>query len=403
MREITQEVARRYLLGRQGLWPGRRWQGKEGAAEALRALGAVQMDPVSVIHRSHDLVLLSRVVDYQPVLLDQLLYSERRFFDYGAHLDIYPMAELPYWRQHMVRRAKEVQDHVRVRGYEQMLDQVLEEIQVRGPLCSRDIVDDRRVNSYRSQKGSGVALYLLWLSGVMMTHSRKGIERRYDLTERIAPSDLLWQADEAAVAAWSELAALEKEGLCTPTAWGQHVRYRRHGVSWSAAERARATERLLARQEAVAIKVEGCPGTYLVPASAEPLIDQLAQDAAPEAWRALPGESSPHMTFLSPLDNLVHDRRRLVQLFAFDYLWEIYTLADSRRYGPYTLPILYGDRLVGRIDLRLDRAKKHLIVNGVWWEDPRQASGQPFRLAFGRCLESFMEAHRAESVIRQDG
>lgn len=403
MREITQEVARRYLLGRQGLWPGRRWRGKEGAAQALSALSSVQMDPVLVVHRSHDLVLLSRVVGYQPDFLDQLLYSERRFFDYGGHLDIYSMAELPYWRQHMWRRQQELRDQGRVGGYEDMIEQVLGEIRARGPLSSRDLGGSHQAGGLRGRKDSGVALYFLWLTGVTMTHSRKGFEPRYDLTERIAPSDLLWQADEAAVEAWSELAALEKEGLCTPTAWGQHVRYRRHGVSWSAAERARATERLLARQEAVAIKVEGCPGTYLVPASAEPLIDQLAQDAAPEAWRALSGESSPHMTFLSPLDNLVHDRRRLVQLFAFDYLWEIYTLADSRRYGPYTLPILYGDRLVGRIDLRLDRAKKHLIVNGVWWEDPRQASGQPFRLAFGRCLESFMEAHRAESVIRQDG
>lgn len=101
---ISPDIARRYLLGRQGLWPGRRWAGKEGAAEAVRALEAVQVDPMTVVARSHDLVLWSRVEGYDPAHLDELLYRDRAFFDYGGHLDIYPIEELPYWRLHMRRR-----------------------------------------------------------------------------------------------------------------------------------------------------------------------------------------------------------------------------------------------------------------------------------------------------------
>lgn len=402
MREFTPEVARRYLLGRQGLWPGKRWRGKEGAAQALAALGAVQMDPVSLIHRSHDLVLLSRVDGYRPEHLDQLLYTDRRFFDYGGHLDIYPMAELPYWRQHMARRGEQLKAEGWLDDHGAAIERVRHEITERGPLFSRQLTGSRQVDSYRGRKDSGLALYFLWLTGVTMTHSRKGFERRYDLTERVAPENLGWQADEAAVDAWSEAAALHRAGLCTAVGWAQGVRYRRLGDSWPAAERKGALDGLVKRGLAAEIRLTGLPGSFLVPGEAVPQLEELARGGLPAEWTPLPGQAASAMTFLSPLDNLVHDRRRTRELFDFDYLWEIYTKAERRRYGPYTLPILYQDRLVGRIDLRLDRAKKCLIVNGVWWEPSREASGKRFQLAFRRCLEAFAAAHGVRDVCPAD-
>ena len=101
---ITQTTARRYLLGRQGLWPGRRWQGFEGTAQALRCCEAVQVDPLCVVARNHDLTLHSRVIDYEPEQLDQWLYQERAFFDYGGTIFVYPINELPYW--HVVDAAQ---------------------------------------------------------------------------------------------------------------------------------------------------------------------------------------------------------------------------------------------------------------------------------------------------------
>ncbi len=398
MREFTREVARRYLLGSQGLWPGKRWRGKGGAAQALEALGAVQMDPVSLIHRSHDLVLLSRVEGYQPEHLDQLLYTDRRFFDYGGHLDMYPMAELPYWRQHMARRGQQLRAEGWLDDHQAVIDRVLNEITERGPLFSRELIGSRQVDSYRGRKDSGVALYFLWLTGVTMTHSRKGFERRYDLRGRVAPENLGWQADEAAVNAWSEAAALHRAGLCTAVGWAQGVRYRRLGDSWPAAERVRAVGRLVRCGAAAEIRLTGLPGSFLVPGEALPQLEELARGGLPAEWTPLPGQATRVMTFLSPLDNLVHDRRRTLHLFDFDYLWEIYTKAERRRYGPYTLPILYGDRLVGRIDLRLDRSKRRLEVNGVWWENQKEATGKRFQAAFGECLEAFAAAHGARDV-----
>jgi uncharacterized protein YcaQ len=104
---ITPTTARRYILGRQGLWPGRRWQGLNGTAQALHTTEAVQIDPLVVVARNHDLILHSRVIDYQPEHLDRLLYHDRAFFDYGGTVFIYPMDELPYWRVVMRRKGQE--------------------------------------------------------------------------------------------------------------------------------------------------------------------------------------------------------------------------------------------------------------------------------------------------------
>ena len=93
---ITAEIRRRFILGKQGLWPGPRWMGKDGTEQALREVEAIQIDPVSLISQSHDLALWGRVYDYQPAYLDTLLYQERKFFDYGAVLFIYAMEELPF-------------------------------------------------------------------------------------------------------------------------------------------------------------------------------------------------------------------------------------------------------------------------------------------------------------------
>src|SRR5215472_5309326 len=100
---ISVATMRRFILGKQGLWPGRRWQGKTGASQAIHEIGSVQIDPLVVVARNHDLKLYSRVADYQPDQLNDLLYKDRQFFDYGGMLHIYPMEELPYWKLHMGR------------------------------------------------------------------------------------------------------------------------------------------------------------------------------------------------------------------------------------------------------------------------------------------------------------
>src|SRR5215208_1895393 len=136
---ISQQTARRFVLGKQGLWPGRRWKGKKGTAQAIHACEAVQLDPLNITARSQDLVLHSRVLDYKPEYLYQAAYGERKFFDYGAWLPMYPMSNLPYYRVHMERR----KHHKRIEGFmlsnPELFEQVRAELRRRGPLGNRSL------------------------------------------------------------------------------------------------------------------------------------------------------------------------------------------------------------------------------------------------------------------------
>lgn len=191
---ISKTTLRRFILGRQGLWPGRRWEGLEGTAEALRTLEEVQMDPLNVVARSHDIVLWSRVNDYRPVYLGQLLYETRQFFDYGGGLCIYPMTELPFWRLHMQRREKEKRWAEFAATHQSLLDDVRLQLRVRGPLGNRDFEGQERIAHYRGSKESALALYYLWLTGELLIHHRQGFERVYDFREHIAPPALDYAA-----------------------------------------------------------------------------------------------------------------------------------------------------------------------------------------------------------------
>ncbi|MGQ0569260.1 MAG: DNA glycosylase AlkZ-like family protein [Armatimonadota bacterium] len=147
MSPIPNTVARRYILGRPGLWPGRRWAGKDGTIQALRDIECVQMDPLNVVARSHDLALWGRVLDYRPEHLGTVMYRDREFFDYGGNLRIYPMRELPYWRVTMRRKGKEARWANFAKQYRALLETVRAELRTRGPLGNRDVAGQTRVNN----------------------------------------------------------------------------------------------------------------------------------------------------------------------------------------------------------------------------------------------------------------
>src|SRR5688572_3754052 len=162
MLTIDREVARRYILGKQGLWPGRRWHGLKGTAQAMRAMEHLQLDPLQIIARSHDLKLHSRVLDYTPGLWEKLAYEQRQFFDWGGWLAVRPMDELPHWRV-VMRRDGEQQTRIRALGQEHAaavveMRSILKE---RGTVSNRDfeMATRTRTQSYRGRKDSALALY----------------------------------------------------------------------------------------------------------------------------------------------------------------------------------------------------------------------------------------------------
>lgn len=394
---ISSTVARRYLLGRQGLWPGRRWAGRDGTAQALRHLESVQVDPMTVVARSHDLVLWGRVAGYQPADLDALLYQDRAFFDYGGHLDIYPMDELPYWRLHMQRRHAHPRQATFAAEHPALLDQVREAVRTRGPLGNRDLAGNARVSSYRGRKDTALALYHLWLTGELMTHSRRGFERRYDLLERVAPPALRHEAAAPEAERHFAAKALRQVGLGTVRAWTNALSYPLHRRI-DRREARRWLDELVAAGEALSLTVEGQREPYYLPAADTSLLVDLATGQVPDAWRPVERTTTEEAILLSPLDNLL-DRARTRSLFDFEYLWEVYKPVERRRWGAYTMPILYGDRLVARLDPKLDRATGALLINSFWLEEAAIGDDPDFAAALGRGvarLARFLVARRVE-------
>lgn len=388
---ISPLIQRQFILGKQGLWPGRRWTGKAGVEQALRETELLQMDPVSVIAPSHELVLWGRVVDFQPADLYALLYEDRKFFDYGGWLAIYPIEELPYWRGEM-EKAKESERWANLqKDHPGIADAVKAELRTRGPLRSRDL-DGNQVNHYRAGKDTGVALFYLWLTGELMTYNREGKERVYDFLENIAPPHLRHAATPEEAADHFLRKAVSHNGIITP----RDVRNKAKLAEWAKTG------------QVLTIQVEGekLPG-HLLPEDL-PILETLLNGQLPAAWQPLGATTRDEVTFLSPLE-YVSARGRAKKLFAFDYIWEIYKPEVQRKYGPYTLPILYGDQLIGRTDMKFDRQAQVLRVNGLWlesWFTPDEAFAQALAKGFVRLMQFLgvanLDADRIELALLRE-
>lgn len=395
--EITKQNARRYLLGRQGLWPGRRWLGKVGSETAVHELEAVQIDTITTVARNHDLVLWSRVVDYDTAYLDSLLYTERRFFDYGGILMIYPITELPYWRA-VMRRRGEVQSRAEWAAQNgDLIEDVKRELRARGPLGNRDMAGQQRVESYRSGKDTGVALYYLWTIGELMTHSRRGFERLYGFREGIAPPPHDYEAGLDEAEHFFARKAVRATGLGTASEWRRWMSLLTYR-SISAAEARHWLDELMSLGELASVTVHGRKEPCYFPSSDLLIMETLAAGGVPDAWQPIEASSQQEANLLAPLDNLIQDRKRTQSLFDFSYIWEVYKPVEQRLYGHYTMPILFGDALAGRLSPKLDRKSKVLRIEGLWLEDERTADDELFVSALSACLRRFASFHGAKQI-----
>ncbi|BBB49686.1 winged helix-turn-helix domain-containing protein [Pelolinea submarina] len=390
---LTSATYRRFVLGAQGLWPARRWAGKDGTAQAIRAAEAVQVDPVAVVAQSHDIALWGRVRGYSPQLLQELVYSERQFFDYGSTLLIYPIEEFPYWHRRMLRRQQRPAMVEYFEANAALLEQVRAEIRARGPLRSRDLQGEK-VYRYRSTKDSGVAMYNLWLTGELTIHSRIGRDRVYDFTDKLIPKKWLSTAAKEETDAFFLHKALAQHGLSTRREFTRILKALNEHTPGDEEIQAKIDD-LLNEDTLRAAQLEGSRETLYYLPDSQPLLDELSAGRVPAEW-ALLEDKQEEVIFLAPLE-FVSARGRAKGIFQFEYTWEIYKPAHTRVYGPYTLPMLYGDRLVGRMDAKLDRPNRTLIVNGLWLEEGFHADAA-YQAAFERGLAHFARFLGAERV-----
>ena len=383
------QTSRRFILGCQGLWPGRQSVGRPGVRKALHQAGLVQVDPLNVVGRSHDLALHARVWNYRPEHLDHLLYKSREFFDYGGTLYVLPMDELPYWRVHMARRAYNEKSRAFALEHKQLLESLREDISSRGPVKSRDYGGHGiRRGTFRSDKATSRALRHLWLTGELMTFGREGFERLYALWRDVAPVEAQRASTEDEADNFFARKALALQGLATARDWARRFRHLAHLRSDPDGEGRRLDE-LLRAGVAVRTQIGDGPVHYLLKERISEL-ETVHSGTVPRAWRTPREDTLAEVTLLPPLE-FVTARGRASEWFEFDYIWEVYKPAAKRRWGYYVMPILYGDLLVGRADLRIDQASRTLIVHHLWLESSASARNTDLVRSMGLGLRRLAE------------
>jgi uncharacterized protein YcaQ len=376
---IDNQTAIRYILGRQGLWPGRRWRGSPGAGEAMRAIEYLQLDPLQMVARSQEILLHSRVADYRPGMWEELTYQQRQFFDWGGWLAVRPMAELPHWRVVMQREREGYQgidSRIHKMGLEhaEAVAEMRAILRERGTVSNRDFKMDtrKRTHSYRGRKDSSLALYYLWRVGEVMTHHRENFERVYALAETVAPAHLLTESSPAEAGRFLFLKEIRFDGLSrVPRTAGSFQR----GLPFENSQA--ILEGLVADGEIVELEVEGWKWPQYAPGEDRLLLKELAAGRVPAAWQPVDTTTAEEVVMLAPLDP-VSARRRAKTLFGFDYIWEVYKPEPLRKYGYYTLPILWGEDLVARFDSKFDRTTRSWQILGFWLEDDALESDAAF-------------------------
>jgi uncharacterized protein len=391
MLTITSETARRFILGKQGLWPGRRWRGIAGTEQAMRAMEYLQLDPLQIIARSQDVTLHSRVLDYMPGLWEELAYGHRKFFDWGGWLAVRPMDELPHWRVIMRRERDGASGYPRIsrlaREHAEAIEEMRAILRERGTVSNRDfaMATRTRTQSYRGRKDSALALYYLWRTGEVMTHHREHFERVYALTETVAPAHLLRESDEAEADRFLIKKDVSFSGLAPLRRMSDWF----HGRIEVDLTAKKLLGEMVSDGDLIEVQVEGWKAMHYALGSDTEVLGELSAGRVPKAWTPLETTTTDEVVFLAPLDH-VSARGRAKALFGFDYVWEVYKPLDQRKFGYYALPMLWGDRLVARFDSKLDRTTNTFVILGLWLEDEALGTNEAFAEALARGLERFM-------------
>jgi uncharacterized protein YcaQ len=359
---FTIAAARSLHLAAQGmLVPRRRKAVKSDVMDAIRNMGVLQIDTISVVARSPYLVLWSRLGDYEPVWLEEHL-AEGKLFEYWAHEACFvPIEDYRLYRHRMLDPSamgwKYSESWMRERAGE--VEAVLSHIRINGPTRSSDFErTDGQSGGWWGWKPEKRSLEVLFTSGALMIARRHNFQRVYDLAERVHPSwDEASTPPEQLVQREFVLRAVKALGICKASWIPDYHRTKRPHVD---------PDMLVAEGLLLRAKVQGWD---------EPVY--VHPDHMVLALRAIEGELTASLTsVLSPFDPVVWDRRRALELFGFDYRLECYTPAEKRVYGYFTLPILRRGALVGRVDAKAHRRDGVFELKSLVLEPGVRVSGR---------------------------
>ena len=386
MLTITRNQAAQFILRKQGLLGDYRFSGKSGAFQYVRQAGCIQYDPVDVCGKNAELTLQSRVKGFRKKMLDDLLYRDRLLVDYpDKELSIWPSEDWPFFSGY---REKSRAHGSCFAGIPELEQEAVAYIRKNGPVSSDTLPVEGRIFWHSSMHWSGnwdkksqaarSVLEQLYTDGELIIHHKKGSRKYYDLAEKYIPASVLHAenpcGDAEAFASWRVLRRIGAVALL----WDKNSTAFL-GIDLNAERRKRILADLTEAGQVSSVMVEGIKTPFYYRSEDDALMRAILEGQA---------DLKPRMSFMAPLDPLFWDKTLILALWDYRYSWEIYTPAVKRKYGYYTLPILFGDRFTGRIEAVADRKKKILCVKGLWWEpDVRQT--KKLNTALERTLRNF--------------
>ncbi len=377
METLSYPQARKIALLSQGL-PTGRFSGLTGTLAAIRHLGYVQIDSISVVSRAHHHTLWSRVRNYKPEYIDKLL-KKQQIFEYWSHAAAYlPMED---YRFSLPGKAR-IREHRHWFERDQKVEQeVLSRIRNEGPLQAKDFEKPQgHEGGWWQWKPAKQSLEQLFMAGELMCPYRAGFQKVYDLTERVLPE----QTDRTMPTEQEMAGHLIRQNL------------RAHGLI-QAGEAAYQRKNILSpiKKELAALEEQG-----------ELLRVQVGKHSyyTSEAQLALLEKplARKRVKILSPFDNLVIQRKRLQELFDFDYRIECYVPADKRQYGYYALPVLWQGQFVARLDARADRKQGIFHISKLVMENRFNKNREDFARALKSELAAYARFNQCHSFIVEE-
>ena len=392
---LTKEQARQFILAKQGLLGEWRFSGKEGAFAYIRQAGCIQFDPVDICGKNAELTLQSRVRGFRKSMLADLLYKDRRLVDYAdKELSIWPTEDWPYFSSYRERSRALGSTFPELKELER---EAVSYIRENGPVSSDTLPVDGEIFWHSSMHWSGnwsgksqaarSVLEQLYTDGTLVIHHKNGSRKFYDLAERYLPASLLGAAnpctDEETFLRWRILRRIGAVGLL----WNKNSAAFL-GISLNAERRREAFSALECSGAVLPAQIEGIRTTFYYRTEDEPLMQSVLAGTLDRRAR---------MAFLAPLDPMLWDKTLIAALWDFRYTWEIYTPADKRQFGCYTLPIVWGESFIGRIEAATDRKNGTLVIKNIWFE-PGVRRTKKLKTALEGAIRRFARFNECRSV-----
>jgi uncharacterized protein YcaQ len=368
---IPNEQARRIFLERQGLsLPPSRSLDKPGLLTLIDKLGFVQIDSIATVERAHHMILFSRNQTYRREHLQRLLEKDGELFEHWTHdASVIPSAFFRYWKHRFRRREAVIGERWRKwqgEDFDKAFEETYQRIVEGGAIMSRDMkAEDHKSGGWWNWHPNKTALEYYWHTGKLAIAGRVNFQKIYDLTERVLPPHHHEpEVSHEDFVDWACRSALDRLGFAT------------HGeiaAFWALVTPQEARDWVDGhRDELVDVAVESANGGKPRPA--------FAFHGFPEHLGDIP-EPPARIRVLSPFDPLLRDRNRAERLFDFSYRIEIFVPEPKRQYGYYVFPLIEGDRMIGRIDMKADRKAGVLDIRRLWLErGVRPSSGRLAKL-----------------------